>query len=387
MITLHGITWDHTRGYDPLIAVNADHAGACPQVQVIWDKRSLKDFGDYPIALLAERYDLLVLDHPFMARAYEDGILVDLCRHIGGHDLLARAKASVGQSHQSYEYKGTWQALAVDAAAQVAAARDDLLGDLGLPTPRSFEEVLELARHLPHGMHIASTMKPADLFSTFLGLCAQLAGTSFFDPESAFPPALGEESVALLRKLLAACHPESLNMNPIEMLEHMALQDDIVYCAYLYGYTNYSRARYRPRLITFYDAPLLPGARASTLLGGTGLAVSRRCAHPDAAAAYILHATGTAVQTGVYYRGGGQPADIHAWRDPAINADCNFFFLNTLNTLENAYVRPKVPAWNVFQEKGGDLLNALLRTDIAEKDIAVQLGDLYRNINSARAQH
>ncbi len=377
LTVLRGMTWDHARGYDPLVAVSREYCAARPGVRIVWDKRSLKDFGDYPVSLLAERYDLLIVDHPFMARAYADNTLVDLRRSLSGETLSEREKASVGPSHHSYAYRDTHLALAVDAAAQVAAARGDLLAELDAAVPESFAEVLALARRLPEGRYLASTMKPADLISTFLGFCAQIAGKDFFHPEAGFDPAVGEESVERLRELLRVCHPASLRLDPIDMLEWMSRRDDIVYCAYLYGYTNYSRPAYRPRLITFHDAPLLRDARASTLLGGTGIALSRHCAHPEEAARYIQYVTSTAVQIGTYYQAGGQPADRNAWMSAELNQDCAHFFSNTLKTLEDACVRPKAPRWNAFQERAGALLNELIQTTTPGRVIASRLCALY----------
>ena len=63
-------------------------------------------------------------------------------------------------------------------------------------------------------------------------------------------------------------------MNPIQAYEAMVTGDDLVYCAYAYGYTNYARETDRPRL-RFANAPS-HGTRgcAGTQLGGTGVAVS-----------------------------------------------------------------------------------------------------------------
>ena len=50
---LKGITWDHARGYNPLIPVSAEFCKAHPGVEISWKKRSLKDFEDFPVSRLA----------------------------------------------------------------------------------------------------------------------------------------------------------------------------------------------------------------------------------------------------------------------------------------------------------------------------------------------
>ena len=58
MIRLRGSTWNHTRGYAPLVATAKSYQLTHPEVEIHWDKRSLQDFADFPIETLAETYDL-----------------------------------------------------------------------------------------------------------------------------------------------------------------------------------------------------------------------------------------------------------------------------------------------------------------------------------------
>jgi multiple sugar transport system substrate-binding protein len=60
--SLTGITWNHTRGYLPLVAAAQRVADRDPGVEIVWQKRSLQEFTDAPIERLAESFDLLVLD-------------------------------------------------------------------------------------------------------------------------------------------------------------------------------------------------------------------------------------------------------------------------------------------------------------------------------------
>ena len=64
MADLRGMTWDHARGYDPMVATSAAYAAAHPGVTITWEKRSLQAFADRPISEMAETYDLMVIDHP-----------------------------------------------------------------------------------------------------------------------------------------------------------------------------------------------------------------------------------------------------------------------------------------------------------------------------------
>ena len=131
------MTWDHPRGYDPLVACSAVWE-ARTGVRLEWDRRSLQDFESFPVAELAERYDLIVIDHPHVGQITREQCLVPLD---GGTDVALLRKDYVGASLASYEWEGRLWALPIDAAAQVQAWRPDRLAS----PPLDWVEMLELA--------------------------------------------------------------------------------------------------------------------------------------------------------------------------------------------------------------------------------------------------
>ena len=66
MIHLQGMAFDHPRGFAPMRATSEKFQVSNPDLRISWDARSLKDFEDYPIEKLAEKYDLIMMDHPFI---------------------------------------------------------------------------------------------------------------------------------------------------------------------------------------------------------------------------------------------------------------------------------------------------------------------------------
>ena len=72
-----GLTWDHPRGYAALAAA-AGQAAAEGRAIVAWSKQPLEGFESHPIADLAARFDLLVLDHPHIGEAVDADCLVPL---------------------------------------------------------------------------------------------------------------------------------------------------------------------------------------------------------------------------------------------------------------------------------------------------------------------
>src|SRR5262249_40068857 len=61
------------------------------------------------------------------------------------------------------------------------------------------------------------------------------------------------------------------------------------------------------------------GVPRGAILGGTGLAISSKCQDPQIAVDYALYVSSAECQRTLYFESGGQPANILAWRDPAVN--------------------------------------------------------------------
>ena len=114
MITLKGITWDHPRGYDPLVAASKLYAEQFG-VKVEWQKRSLSDFGDQSLTAMATENDLLIIEHPHTGVASETNCLVPLEDLLTYEQLQQLEQQSAGPSFLSYYYQQKQWALPVDA--------------------------------------------------------------------------------------------------------------------------------------------------------------------------------------------------------------------------------------------------------------------------------
>jgi len=53
--TMRGMTWNHSRGYDPLVAASIEWKALTGET-IEWDQRSLQDFESYPVEELAQRH-------------------------------------------------------------------------------------------------------------------------------------------------------------------------------------------------------------------------------------------------------------------------------------------------------------------------------------------
>ena len=332
-----------------------------------------------PIEDLIGSYDIITIDHPYMGQANANNLLLPLKTHITKSELQTLEKESVGPSFKSYEYDGHQYALPVDAAALVAAYRKDLLISSNLELPKEREHLFDFYKKVPKSQKVAWALCATDLCCAFLTMCAQDAGRNFIKDKTV-DGKVGAKVLDELKHHLEYLHPESINWNPIQILDVMGEKDELVYAPFLFGYTNYSRKGYAKHIVDFTDSPTNPNKDVSTILGGVGLAISKHCKHKEVASAYINYAANAEIQKGIYTANGGQPGNIKAWKSEANNALCHNFFVNTMETMEKAYVRPQHMGWNSFQEQGADILHDGLVNDKPSIKIMSDLNQLYQSI-------
>ena len=69
----------------------------------------------------------------------------------------------------------------------------------------------------------------------------------------------GIKALQLFRELASKIDPANFNRNPIQVYEAMTKTDEIAYCPFAYGYSNYSRRGYARKLLHFHDLVSLDG--------------------------------------------------------------------------------------------------------------------------------
>jgi multiple sugar transport system substrate-binding protein len=358
VVSLRGIGWGHSRGYTPLVATAQAWADTHPNIVVSWEKRSLWAFGEGSLDNLAREYDLLVIDHPFIGLAAERGLFLPLDEHLPPGFLQELASCSVGRSYESYTRDEHLWALPLDAACQVAASRPELLEAEGLSVPRRWQDVLELAA----SGKVALPLAPIDVLSCFLTLGASLGEPPLRDGRRVVSRSVGARALQELAKLGSLVDPACLGMNPIQVLNKMVLTEDVYYVPMTYGYSNYSRAGFAPRRLAFHDIPSADGSgRGAATLGGAGLAVSAHTPNLRETLEYAAWVTGEACQRSIYVLSGGQPAHRAAWEDGLANGITHDFFIDTLPTIDAAYLRPTYAGFSSFQTLAGGLLHEFMR--------------------------
>jgi multiple sugar transport system substrate-binding protein len=374
---LRGITWGHTRGLVPLQATAQRFSEVYPGVEIQWEKRSLKDFEEFPIERLAEHYDLLVIDHPFIGYAANHRVFLPLDEWLPPAFLADQKNNSVGGSYASYVWESHLWALPIDAATPVAAWRPDLLLDYQISAPRTWEEVLALGSR--GGVEIPGA--PINSLMNFFGLCATLGEAPFSQSDRVVSLSIGSTALAHLRDLVAMAPSAALTRNPIQSLEMLSSDSNrtLAYCLFPYGYSNYARRGYSTHLLTFGDLPEFDTGRPLiTTLGGTGLAISARSKRPRLAADYAAYVASEGTQRTVYTQAGGQPGHRSAWLDAENNHITGDYFRSTLPALDRAFVRPRYSGYlHGFQEPAAPIIQRCVRGETDPAGTLAELDKLY----------
>ena len=369
---LTGITWDHPRGYDPLVASSALYEKLFG-IQVKWEKRSLTNFGDQSLTELANGFDLLIVDYPHAGVAHETNCLFPLNELLPEEKLKELKNQTAGPCFSSYDYKEKQWAIPIDAAMQCSANRPDLLGDV--PIPKNWSEVFELADWLKKkNLQVGMALCPTDSLCSFLTITAQLGSPVIEGNEMLVSRETGLQSLELLRRMRDNFHANSLNWNPIQLYDYMSVHDDIAYAPLAFCYTNYSRDGFRKNKLNYSNAPGITNA----VLGGAGIAVSAKSNYLQEAAQYAAWICSAAIQSSVYVLEQGQPANIVAWKSVVANELTNNFFVSTFDTLTNAFVRPRYSRWPGFQKYLGEVLHAYLNDDTDPVKVLDHLQEAYR---------
>lgn len=366
---MRGMTWDHPRGVDPLLAASREWQARTGQ-EILWDRRSLQDFETFPVEELARQYDLIVIDHPHVGQVADAGCLVPLDDVCDAVALAEIAAGSVGLSYPSYRWRGQQWALPIDAATQVQAW---VPGRLAAPL-QTWDDVVALART---GALALPLRAPHSLMSLF-SLCGMEGVSLHVDGPYIFPA----DAVAAYDRLLhlvGYLDPIAYHQDPIAVLDAMSsTTSSIAASPLIYGYVSYALAGFRPTRVAFHDLPAAGEAGpAGSALGGTGLAVSSSSTCQAQAAAFAQWVAGGPVQSGLYATSGGQPGHAQAWGDADLNQQTGDFYRATRATLDRAWLRPRHSGYMAFQHQASDRLNEALRDREAGVSAIAALNQLF----------
>lgn len=365
-----GLTWDHPRGRVALETAAAAFSTTGPD-RLTWEHHPLEGFESTSIVELAERYDLIVLDHPHLGDALASDCIRPLDELFGPARLTEWRREAVGPSFDSYVSRGSAWALPLDAATQVSARRPSEVAD----APLAWAHALELART----GGVAPSLAGPHAFLSLCSIAVSLGG----DPgahDDFLPAAIFDEALEVLAELAALAPSGSGELNPIGLLDRMSEVGDIRYIPLVYGYAPYAR-RSGARRIAFGSPPAHDGRLGATL-GGTGIAISRRCEPSDNLLAHLEWLMSETVQRKFIPQHEGQPGGRAAWVDPDVDAAAHGFYSQTLEAIEHSWVRPRFAGYVPAQS----LSSALVRDALDDAEAARTARErIAETLRSARA--
>lgn len=379
---LRGLTWDHPRGYRVLDALSQlDRTGTsnpygAVRLPVIWSRQSLAGFEARPMRELAAEFDLMVIDHPGIGEAFEDGALMPLDELFDSDEIDAWQRTTVGRCGASYRWQDRQWAAPIDVAAQVGVARADSISR----PPATWDEAIAFARNTPTVLCLGGPHALLMLcaVAVALGAAPQNCGSRFLDRDT------GHRALDIMRRLYAVADRETSMQDPISVLDAMATGSGPVYCPLVFGYINYQHPDRFPRQLTFFDAAVgVADGRRGSVLGGTGMAISRFAADAPAAAEHIRRVASARVQRALYSDEGGQAAHLSAWNDSDIDRSVGGFYSATHATVTDAWVRPRFAGFIDFQREASAAVRSGLRSGAAPNAILDELDDRFRSAQSA----
>ncbi|WP_313516103.1 extracellular solute-binding protein [Sphingobacterium sp.] len=375
-ILLKGITWDHSRGYSPLIAVSQRFSELNSHVRIEWEKRSLQEFADLPIQNLVNDYDLLIIDHPWVGFAADSNCVLPLEQHLPPEFLNDQNLNSLGGSHLSYFYKGHQWALAIDVATPVASYRKDLFKKYNSQIPKSWSELIALAKL----GKVAIPSIPIDLLMSFYSFCIACGKEPFLNKEEVIDRETGKQALGMMTDLWGLIDARFFSCNPIQIAEIMTKTDDYWYCPFSYGYSNYSRRGYAKNLLHYTDLIEINPNRVKmrTTLGGTGISISSFSKNKEYAIQFIEYVVSSNIQTTLYIEAGGQPGHRRAWNDSLVNLLTNNFFKNTIPALDRSFIRPRYNGYLEFQDLAGNEIYGYLKNGNSASETLNKLNLIYR---------
>lgn len=377
-MVLRGMTWSHDRGLKPLLEATKQFKKIHPDVEIEWDARSLSDFELFPIEELTAQYDFVMIDHPHIGVAYEKKLLHYLDEMFEPEFLRDQEDNSVGLSYQSYNYEGHQLALAVDSAAQFSAYRKDIIDEMDTVIPGTWDQVYQLAKSLSKGQEMAIPFVPVHAYSSFFSLCSQITDKPFWSNGEALGHEVGVNALKILTTLLSLSHKDSYQMNPIDVLDRMSQEDEIVYAPLIYGYSTYSEEGYNKHRIKFDDMPSDTCTPNGSMIGGVGLSISTTCKSLDIAVDFVKLVASEAFQKGDFVNHFGQPGHRQAWVDEAVNERSFGFYKDTLETMEYGSMRPRFNGYIEFQAEAGSLIRDYIKAGHDDhKTFVDRLNDLF----------
>jgi multiple sugar transport system substrate-binding protein len=346
-----------------------------PGIRIHWDKRTLDEFGHKPINQLIHDYDLIVIDHPWAGFCFDHNLVWDQKILLSADQWNNLADNCIGPTFKSYIFDNMLLAIPIDAATPVPSWRPDLVEKNDLQIPKTWNELIALADK----KHAVMPGFGADLFLNWLMLWHALDAHPFENADNIADRSKAIEAACLLKRLAEPMPKEIMDWNPIFIAELMTQQDMYSYCPFAYSYGNYCRPSFVSKPLKYGNLVKLHEKPLKSILGGTGIAISRRCKDIEVAVDFSLYCASAEIQSNLYTYAGGQAVRKEAWNASNLSSFTGGFFADSYISHENALVRPRYNGYVGLQEKAGRFLQQFIKEEISEAGLWNAVQDCYRN--------
>lgn len=363
-----GVAFNHPRIIEPLRASAQSFMEKNPRTRIDWVQNSLAEFEETSLRLNSERYDIFAFDHPLIGDSLVEGGILDL-EEIRPGLIESLQERSLGFSLDSYIYSESLLGVPFDGASQNSAwVRSKFTG---VQPPTNFSELSDFV-DANGRTTVALPLSPTHASCTFLTIAASSL------------PILDADDFLMDRDRLVMAHsnfkalvgmvdPISFSMNPISLLAEMSEGSSFIFSPYVFGYGIYSSSDFASNPLSFGAALSVDGSPASSIIGGAGIAISKKTHDPDLAMDYLDYLVSDASMTEIVGPHRGQGGIESGWGDGANEEMSEYFFGPTYSSMKSAFIRPRYSGFvNFLSELGSYLTSSVAAgtdSEIAAKKI------------------
>jgi multiple sugar transport system substrate-binding protein len=245
-----------------------------------------------------------------------------------------------------------------------------------ISVPTTWQEVIALAKR----GKLAVPAIPIDLLMNFYMFCIAHGNEPFLNEEEIIDNETGLKALNSMKELYSLLDKKMFECNPIAVAELMTSTDNYWYCPFAYGYSNYSRNGYAKFLLTYSDLVSFESDNHfKSTLGGTGLAVSALTKNKEWAIKFASWVVSPEIQSTLYVQNGGQPGHRSAWVNDEANRNSNNYFINTIDALDRAYVRPRYNGYLHFQDCAGIPLQQYMLNKGRPEKVLEEMNKIYQS--------
>lgn len=336
MTTLKALAWENLWHSDTLTALSRLFELMHKDYQLEWSFMDLTCYNDEVFRNKLSGYDLLLMKNRHMATIGPMALLTTLEEVLETEIMEHHWQQIMGRGFSAFSYDGHQYGIPFTSTAFVCGSRKDLLDNLGLPLPNTWEEVINLGKALPEGKKIMLALKEANVFDIFRCILGHFLPGEGCCGKHGIKIGEVEQTLQLLEQLLVLTGPEALSMSMTDLYSEMSAGEAIVYTPMVIGNANYAKDGFRKHLIDFGDIPRYQEVAASSIFFASGIGILRDSHQKAPAKAFLNMVLSKDVQRHMVVDFDGHPIYTQYWKDKSNNQKTNQYFNRVRETVNMA---------------------------------------------------